>query len=820
MLRLTLRTLRYRKGGSVATFIALLLGSMIVMACGGLMETGVRTAVPAQRLTGAPIVVTGDKHFDLPKKDPSDEDEDSERGRLVEQVTVSPTVADKVSSTAGVASVVPDVTFPAVVGGSATSGHGWDSVALGPHSYSGPAPGAGQVVVDASSGKHAGDQVEVSIRGVTQKFTVAGVGTFAQPDLYFSPADAGRFGRVSALAVTVKPGTDVSALASSLEDSLAGQAVVLTGEDRGVAEFPQTLASSEMLIVLAGVFGGFAVMVVMMVVASTLGLSIRQRRRELALLRAVGTTPRQVRRMVFVEALVVSLFATLVAWVPGSYLGQWLFTQLTGKGVVSPLIQFHQGWVPSVTGIGVAVLSSQFAAIAAARRAARTRPTEALAEAAVLRKWLSAFRVVLAALSFGGGLALAIITLTVMGDRGALAASTAGPAVLMWALGLTMIAPGATRVVMAVLRWPVRAVTSVPGYLALNNARVRRIQLAAAIAPVMLSVGFATAQIYMQTTSVAASEREYAESLRADSVLQSTTGGFSPAAVSQVQHLPGVTAASEWVTSTGFVEAPYDSALDEDGLKLQGVTASGATALTAVPVKAGSLDALSGNSVALPVSHASDMGVGIGDSVTLRFGDGQSAALRVVALLDSKKSAEAALLPAGLLASHTTAGAPTQIMVRGTVSSFPDAQVVDRSVLTAAYSEEQQTGAWINYLLAGLIILYTAISVINTLVVETADRRREFGLLRLSGALRGQIVRMAAVEGTIIGLCGLVLGTVISGATLLPFSLAVNGSLFPVGPLWIFAIIAGAAGVLTLSATVVPAWLATRSRPLASQGVG
>jgi hypothetical protein len=85
MVRLTLRTLRYRMGGFVATFIALMVGAMIVMACGGLMETGIRAAIPAQRFAGADLVVTGDRHHDLTQspnshKDDDDNDTDNDSG--------------------------------------------------------------------------------------------------------------------------------------------------------------------------------------------------------------------------------------------------------------------------------------------------------------------------------------------------------------------------------------------------------------------------------------------------------------------------------------------------------------------------------------------------------------------------------------------------------------------------------------------------------------------------------------------------------------------------------------------------------------------
>ncbi|MBP2325600.1 putative ABC transport system permease protein [Kibdelosporangium banguiense] len=817
MVRLTLRTLRYRKGGFVATFIALFFGAAIVMACGGLMETGIRTAIPPQRLAGADAVVVAERSFDQAKENPADEDEDSERSVLPEQVPMDAGTTAKIQAVPGVAKVVPDISFEATLLGAPTSsGHGFESAVLGAHTITGKAPQPGQVVLATSSGKQIGDQVDISVRGKVGKYTVSGLGTFAQPVMYFSAQDAQRLGELTAIGVVAAPGTNIETLQEQLTSALGARFDVLTGDERGAAEFPEVARTSEMLITLAGVFGGFAVMVSMMVVASTLGLSIRQRRREIALLRAVGTTPGQIKRMVFGEALIVSVLATGAAWVPGSWLGKALFTQLAENGVAGPEIQFHQGWIPSVVGAGAALLAAQVAAIAAARRAASTRPTEALAEAAVQRKWLTWFRLVFAVLACGGGTALAIVTVTVM--EGPIAASTAGPAVLLWAIAFSLLSPGATKVMMAVIRWPIRALTSVPGSLAMSNTRVRVVQLASAVAPVMLASGFAFAQIYTQTTSVESAQRAYTENLRADAVLISTTGGFSPDVLSAVRKVPGVTAASEWVTSTGFVEAPYDRKQGDDGLALQGVTASGASELTSVSIAAGTLTGLTGNTIALPAAHADAMGVALGDKVSMRFGDGQIVPTTVVALINSKQGFETALVPATLLASHTTAGVAKQIMVRtsdpAALATIPGVRVADRSVLTEAYAAEQQTQAWINYLLAGMIILYTAISVINTLVVETADRRREFGLLRLSGARRGQVLRMAGVEGLAIAIAGIGLGTLISAGTLVPFSLAAMDSVLPYGPIWIYLAVAGAAGILTMAATLIPTWFALRPRPV------
>jgi putative ABC transport system permease protein len=115
--------------------------------------------------------------------------------------------------------------------------------------------------------------------------------------------------------------------------------------------------------------------------------------------------------------------------------------------------------------------------------------------------------------------------------------------------------------------------------------------------------------------------------------------------------------------------------------------------------------------------------------------------------------------------------------------------------------------------MVAMIILYTVIAVVNTQVMGTARRRREFGLQRLTGLQRGQVLRMMAVEAGLVALVGLVLGTLVSMTTLVPFSLLVNDSPVPSGPLGIYLGVVGAAVVLVYVGTLLPAWLTTRGRP-------
>jgi putative ABC transport system permease protein len=828
MFRIALRTLRFRKGGFTGTLIALFFGASMVMACGGLMETGVRGEVPPQRLAATAMVITGDQVYHQPKHDPADEDEDAESVTMAERVRLDRSLVDKVRAVPGVANAVGDVSFPvaqvrdgrAIPGDSL--GHSWDSAALTPYSLvSGREPARpDEVVLDATLastyGAGVGNRLDLLVHGKTQQVTVSGIATgpVATQSVFFT-ADSSK---VDFIGVIAKPGTDIGALEQRVGEVLRNDSVnILTGDERGAAEFPGVARSEEALVVLAGVIGGFAIMVAMFVVASTLGLSIQHRYRELALLRAIGTTPRQLRRMVLGEALTVGIIATGLAVVPGALLGNWLFDRLADIGIVEPVIEFHQGWLPTVVGIGAGLLTTIAAGLVAARRAGATRPTEALADSAIQRRWVSPMRIILATLCFGGGLALAIITLTVF--DGPIAASTAGPSVMVWAIGLALLSPGITKIMTAILRWPLRAFTGTAGYLATQNARARSVRMAAAVTPIMLATGIAVANIYLQTTQVAAAEKAFSRDLRADYVLTSTTGGgVSDDLVDQVRAVPGVVGASEFVASTGYIPEPGDP-MGAEGWAIQGISADGIEA-TAVSVTGGSLADLSGNTVALPENVT---GHHIGDTIPLRLGDGSTMDARVVALFKGYAGFEKLLMPADTLAPHTTNGLPAQILIkagpdaRAALERFatghPGAALADRASVTAAFADDQQMQASVNYLLVGMIMAYTAISVVNTLVMATARRRREFGLQRLTGSTRGQVIRMMSVEALLVTGIAVILGTVLSATTLVPFSLVVADTVWPSGPIWIYLGVVGAAGLMAMAATVLPTWFATRARP-------
>src|SRR5262249_39190346 len=213
------------------------------------------------------------------------------------------------------------------------------------------------------------------------------------------------------------------------------------------------------------------------------------------------------------------------------------------------------------------------------------------------------------------------------------------------------------------------------------------------------------------------------------------------------------------------------------------IDADGAAQTTAFDLTGGTLARLRGNSIALAAADARPRRR-LGDTVRMRLGDGTVRGLKVVALFAAKRGYETALVPARLLAPHTTTGLADQILVRATPdadqrrlrarlarlsSRYPGLRVADRTQATADYTSNQQISASVNYLLVAVIVGSTFISLVTALVIAPAARRREFALQRLIGSPRAQIVGMMTIEGLFVATAGTALGTLIAAATLIPF---------------------------------------------------
>ncbi|GAA3129171.1 FtsX-like permease family protein [Streptomyces rameus] len=827
MWQLALRTLKFRRTSFVATFLAMFLGAAIVIGCGGLMETGVRMAADPQRLQGAPVVVTGEQSYGSTA--------------LTERHRIDPGLVGTVAKADGVRAAVPDVSFPATVlkdgkpltGKSDSYGHGWAGARLTPYTLAaGASPAAGgEVVLDSGlarrAGARPGSTVGIVVQGTARPFRVAGIAEQhgdGNPDaaVFFTDDEARHLagGRIDSIGVLPAPGTSVAAVADAVRSAVGDRAEVLTGERRGLAELPGTLASKRTVVILAAVFGSSVVLIVMFGVASTLGLALQQRAREMALLRAVGSTPKQLRRMILSETAVLSVGSVLLALLPGWAIGRMLFAVLTSSGVVSSEIVYHAGWIPMAVGAVVTVLAAAGATRFAGRKAARTEPVAALAESTAANSWFSVTRLLLALFFLANGIGLAVATATVMED-GPTLASTAGPASVLFCIGLALLAPGITKAMVALLRLPVRAFSGLSGRLALRNAATANVRMAGAVAPIVLLIGIATGTLYMQSTEDHVSRTSYDRNVLADYVLDSTTGGFAPDVVDRVRSAPGVAAASEFVTSRGFVDRPGGPAQ----VDLRGVSADGVRGSLDLPAVAGSLADLSGNTVALSDKKARQYGVKVGDRLPMHLGDGTAVHPTVVALYTDNPKQQYLTLPAAALAPHTDDGLPHQILVRAAAGNaaqvhdqlaalaarVPGTELDDSSSLAGRNNQIQQILVSANYTIVAMIVGYAAITVVNTLVAVTRKRQAEFGLQRLTGATRAQVIGMLTVEGLLIAVIATVLGTIASATTIVPYSLVKSGSYLPSGSIGTYLAIVGGSLLLVFGATLLPSWRGMRT---------
>jgi putative ABC transport system permease protein len=803
MIRLAFSSLRHRTAAFLAIFVAVTLGSTLLCAAGGLLETGLRLNAPPQRLAAAPIVVTGDPAYHPPNGSGS--------AAFPERHRVDAALVTQLAGTAGIAQAIPDRSFPAMVGEEAVGGHGWSSAELTPYKLiAGRAPSSGEVVVDERLGSKPGDRIKVIVNGEPQAVTVAGVaqGTVDSWSVFFEDADAARLAPRGFDAIGVFPASGVSARELVRRLELPAGVSAYVGDDRGVAEYTG-IATSLPLIIMSGVFGGMVAVVMALVVSATIGLSVRQRRRELALLRASGATPRQVRRMVITETMVVGLIGLLLGLSTGRIAGDWIFGMLTGNGIVPSQLRFDQGPLPFA---GAALLT--FAVLRttvgfAAGRAARIRPIQALAEAAVPAGVLGRPRVVIGAVFAIGTGCLAISTMFMSPVN---AAAIGGPAGLTGSIAVAILGPLVIRSALVPRVTALLDRRGPSGSLAVINLRVRAVQFTAILVPITLASAIALGNIYAQTTQQKAAVEAYTSSLAAD-VVVTRPAGITTGQFADLRSLPGVTAASELVRSKGWIEEPYDASHTSDPWPLLGLNGP----VYKGKVKAGSLDDLTGSTVALPPDAARKLKVGIGSEIGLRLGDNALVELKVVALAEGPDGYESLLLPSALLAAHTTAGLPSQVLLRTdqpVAVELPGATVGGRSSLGADYDAGLGIDAWIGYLLAGIAIAYTAIASVNTIAVAVLDRRREFGLQRLTGSTRRQVKTMLYLEHLVIAALGLVLGVLAAACAVLPIAVATRGWPIPSGsPLillgWIAVVL-----LLVLPTTAVTARIAMRAKPM------
>ncbi|MFB8132962.1 ABC transporter permease [Streptomyces mirabilis] len=842
MLRYALRTVRARKGGFLGAFFALMCAAALITACGTLLETGLRGTIATERYAATPVVVSADQnvHQTTVKHKKGKTKVKHKAKPIAERAWLPGDLATELRKVPGVREVIPELTFlaePLAPGGAVDKdrpayGHAWDSAALTPYTLTtGTAPKAdGDLVIDRRLAERAhlepGDRLTVQSTQSPRTYRVTGIAAPAQEvrhqtALFFSTAEARRLaahpGQVTAFGVLPTKGTDAAVLKRSVSSALHGTraphgttAQVSAGDGRGPVEFLDAAAARTKLVSMGGAMGGTSLLVAVLVVVGTFALSVQQRHRELALLRAIAATPGQIRALLGREALIVGAAAGTAGALAGLPLGSWLRGRFVAMGAVPATLQHTVSVFPPFAALAATLLGAWAAARISSRRIARIRPAEALAEARAERTRPAWGRILAGLALLAGGVVL-VAVLSVLRTEPASTPVTF-LAVVVLASSVALLGPLLVRAAVAVLGGPL-ALTGPSSRLARANLRGHAARMASVVTPLTLLIGMTCTVLFVQPTLGNAARAQAREGIRADWVVAAQGPGVPAEAARRLR--------TQHDTVTEVVRTTVRVGLDK--YAAQGVTPGGLTRTWDPDVTIGSLTKLTEDTVAVSELAADQLHLKPGSPLKLTLGDGTPATPTVVAVYARGLGFGDLTFAHDLVARHVddplatsvlVSTARTQTQLATTLREFPGIHVLAPAAADSIQAARQQANAEVNYLAMGLVLAFTAIAVVNTLAMSVSERVREFALLRLAGATRRQVLGMLRTEALSVLLLATALGSGIALAVLTAFSVGMTGEAAPAVTPLVYVAVVALAGLLALVATALPGRVALRVRPV------
>lgn len=824
-------SLRPRVGEVVAIACAVLVGAVLVTACLVMAETGLRSHLPTHRLTSADLVVTGRQSV------PVDQDLDVP---LPDRAPVRATVIPRIAAVDGVAAASADSTFAATVltadgtplptSDARHNGHSWNPVLLPDKRFRGNAPhGPDEVALSArqasAAGATVGDRVRTVLDGRARTMTLTAVVDDSAPGLYVDPTTArtlaARPDTVDLVAVRVADGTTVAAVAHRVRERLAGTGlIVTTGDSRGDVEDPSAAAGNGDLITFAGSAGGVIVLLVGFLVAGAVTISVTGRARELALLRAIGATPRQVRALVARQANRTALHAIPAGVIAGYLLAEPLLSLLARNNVVSGELPVAWSPVPGIVTalllLGVVGTASRISSWRISRAPATQAVTDTDTEPAtggVLRTRIGIALLVLP-------LASSLVPLFVRNDLALISASSG---ILLAMVGLSLAAPAAVRSLGRQLsrRLGARA-RSVPGWLAASNSGAYALRTGGAVSVLALAIALTMTQLFTGSTISAAADHDHAAAARAAAVVTADpVGGVTPATLSAVRHTPGVRAAVPMSSTTVVLTSVTDGERQAEAFPATALGHAASAALD-LQVTHGDLDRLAGDSAALDSFTASTTGITVGERFAATLADGSVVHPRLVATYERSFGFGKVVLSTDLLTAHGRHASDSVLVVpynrasdvvqhlRAALRGTPGVDV-RAGALPASVASTKDPTAGVSLLITLVLLGYVLLGVANRLVATTARRRKEWSTLRAIGMAPAQLCRMVRAETAFVAVGAIVTGLAISLAPMTLISIGLVGEPWPQGPLLPVVLVCLAVAATAYGATAVTARHTLRS---------
>jgi putative ABC transport system permease protein len=695
------------------------------------------------------------------------------------------------------------------------------------------AAGPHQVVIDSETAKKhhfaVGDTIGVAAVGPRERFRIVGTATYGDVKslggatiAVFSIPTAQRLLALhgySVISVAAKPGVSAATLVSQLKRDVPATAQVRTAKEqanqdkKGVASFVSFIRSF-----LLG-FGGIALFVGAFVIFNTLSITVAQRTRELATLRTLGASRRQVLRSVVLESFTIGLGASVIGLFSGFALARGLSSVFGTLGLSLPEASSVYATHTFVISLVLGVLVTVLAGFVPALRAIRVPPIAAVREGAVIqrkRRLGPAAGVVLF------GIASALIAYATLGghlgsDKSLVA--LAGGA-LVGLLGVAGFAPVLATALAAVVGIPARRLGGAAGRLAGENATRNPTRTAATAAALMIGLALVSFVAVLGKGVHGSIDRAVGKQVTADWIVTSQNGwsAFPAAAGSAAAKAPGVTLVSNIRSDRGRI--------DNANMNVNGVEPATIASVYHFDWRQGSdatLASLDGHGAIVKQAFAKKHDLAVGDGFTLRSPTGKPLRLTVAGIFQPPRVME---VLGGVIISRQAfdrtfprpsnsltliEGSPTQAGLDQALAAFPGAKAQTHADYVKAQSSFIDKMLNLLYVLLALSVIVSLFGMVNTLVLSVFERTRELGMLRAVGMTRRQARRMIRHESVITSLIGAALGLPlgIMLAAAVTHAVGKYGVTFslPVASLVIFTVAAMAAGIL---AAIAPARRASR----------
>jgi putative ABC transport system permease protein len=728
-----------------------------------------------------------------------------------------------VGSLSGYAQLVDTKGKAITTGGAPTFGVTWtDDPQLNPLQLrvGRPPRTSGEIVVDAhtagSHDLHVGDRVTVLLQGPSMRATIVGIAGFGNADnlggatlVAFDPATAqvvlNGHGKYDTIDVAAQPGVSPQELRGRVASVLPSGYQAKTGQAAAAKTSNDIKHALSFFNIALLVFAAISLFVGAFIIFNTFQILVSQRTRELALLRALGASPSQVRRSVIVEATVVGLVASVVGLGAGFALALGLRALLSAFGIVLPstTLQLLPRTIAAafVVGLGTTLVASIMPAI----RASRVAPMAALRESQPTEYQRSRRRVVIGAVVTVLGVGVLMVGLFGGGSNAAARVGLGAAAVFF---GVAVLSPLIVRPVARVIGAPL-AGAGVAGKLGRENAMRNPRRTASTAAALMIGLGLvAFVGIFAQSIK-ASSNKILTETMKADFIVSGTQfTGFSQTVAARLRGDSAFAAVSE------FRQGEFG--LNGHGTQIQGIDPATVGDVVHVDMVAGSLSSLGDGDVLVFERTAKSHGWKVGDTVDAQFVRTGHQPLRIVGIYKDDRILGPFVVNLStydrnfveqldtVVLVKTAPGVPV-LRARAAASrvakAFPNVKLENQVQFRKAQAAQVDQLLGLITALLGLAILIAVIGIVNTLALSIYERTREIGLLRAVGMGRRQVRTMIRWESVIIAVFGALLGTAVGvffGWAMVR-ALSTKGIsvlAIPGGQLVLYIVVAGVIGVL------------------------